>query len=218
MAAHELVPQIGGLSHSSTIGQLAGALAEAHKKFKPLKKETVNPFYKSKYADLAAVIEATDEALSANGLAIIQPPTMASGSSVTVTTMLVHSSGEWIRADLSMPTDKANAQGIGSAMTYARRYAYQAFVSVAAEMDDDGNAASGKDVKEATMPKPPKKETAPKPNGEESFKVKFWRQAKGTGKTEDDIRKYIGFLGYEHTEEIPPKLQPEALQWAAEAQ
>lgn len=131
------------LIHSAEIGALALALAEAHKSFKPLKKETVNPFFKSKYADLAGVIEATDEGLSKNGLAIVQSP-MLNGSSVTVTTMIVHSSGQWMRADLTLPMDKTTAQAAGAAITYARRYSYQAFVSVAADVDDDGNHASGK--------------------------------------------------------------------------
>jgi hypothetical protein len=214
--------QTQALTHSPDIGALALALAEAHKAFKPLKKEVTNPFFKSKYADLAAVIEATYDGLSKNGLAIVQSP-MLNGSSVTVTTMIVHSSGQWMRADLVMPSDKMTAQGVGAAITYARRYSYQAFVSVAADVDDDGCAASGKDVKEVSMPKPPAKKPTTlfpelpkeaKPNGE-SFGAKFWRKAKAAHKTEIAVREYIGNLGYESTAEIPPNKHQEALNWAA---
>lgn len=201
-----------GLTHSPEIGELGKAMAAARKKFKTVKKETINPFFKSKYADLAAIIEATEDALADHDLVVVQSPRF-NGETVTVTTMLLHGSGQWMRDDLTLPMAKFDAQGAGSAITYARRYAYGSFLNVAAEADDDGNAASGKDVKAAVMPRPP----AVKPNGE-TFKGKFWRQAKATGKTDEDIRKYIGFLGYEHTEEIPPQKQSEALQWAGEAQ
>lgn len=201
------------LTHSAEIGELAKAMAAARKKFKTVKKDTINPFFKSKYADLAGVIEATEGALAEHDLCIVQSPRF-NGQTVTVTTMLMHGSGQWMRDDLSLPMAKFDAQGAGSAITYARRYSYQSFVNVAAEADDDGNAASGKEkeAKEATMPKPP---TKPKTNGEDSFKLKFWRSAKATGKSELEIRNFIGYLGYEHTEEIPLAKQSEALDWAA---
>lgn len=215
------------LTHSNEIGDLAKALAAARKKFKAVKKEQTNPFFKSKYADLSAVIEATEAALSEHGLSIIQSP-ITHETMAGVTTMLVHESGQWMRGDLLLPVAKGDAQGVGSAITYARRYSYQGMVNVAAETDDDANSASGKEAqaKAATMQKPPARRTDPeqipiraessinKPNGE-TFKGKFWRVAKAAKKTDEAIREYIGGLGYEHTEEIPPTKQPEALQWAA---
>lgn len=127
---------------SDEIGQLTAALAAARDEFKPVVKDATNPFFKAKYADLAGVIESTSPALSKNKLAVIQSPRMANGH-VIVTTLLAHASGEWIKDELELPTTKYDAQGAGSAITYARRYAYQAIVGVAAE-DDDGNAASEK--------------------------------------------------------------------------
>lgn len=128
---------------SAGIGHLIEALAKARKAFKPVLKESSNPFFKSKYADLAAVIEATKEGLSANGLAVIQPPTYDRGTgTVQVFTLLAHSSGEWIRTTLDMPVSKPDAQGVGSAITYGRRYSYSGILNVASEEDDDGNAAS----------------------------------------------------------------------------
>lgn len=143
MADQEISQPVStGLKTSDEIGELAKALANAHKDFKPVLKDASNPFFKSKYADLAGVIEATSEALSKNGLALIQSPRLGLNR-IAVTTLLAHSSGQWLRDDLELPLSKFDAQGAGSAITYARRYAYQAIVGVAAE-DDDGNAASQK--------------------------------------------------------------------------
>lgn len=135
-------PVSTGLKTSDEIGELAKALAAARKDFKPVLKDANNPFFKSKYADLAGVIEATSDALSKQGLVVIQSPRLGLNR-IAVTTLLAHSSGQWLRDDLELPLSKFDAQGAGSAITYARRYAYQAIVGVAAE-DDDGNAASQK--------------------------------------------------------------------------
>lgn len=140
-------PVSTGLKTSDEIGELAKALAAARKDFKPVLKDANNPFFKSKYADLAGVIEATSDALSKQGLVVIQSPRLGLNR-IAVTTLLAHSSGQWLRDDLELPLSKFDAQGAGSAITYARRYAYQAIVGVAAE-DDDGNAASQKFEKQA---------------------------------------------------------------------
>jgi hypothetical protein len=143
MSGNENLPVISGFEKSPTIGELTKALANAHKQFKPVLKDANNPFFKSKYADLAGVIEATADALSDQGLAVIQSPGKIYNGHILLTTLLSHASGEWIKDELELPIAKFDAQGTGSAITYARRYAYQAIVGVAAE-DDDGNAASQK--------------------------------------------------------------------------
>jgi hypothetical protein len=103
-------------------------------------KDSANPFFKSKYADLASVVEAIRAAFSANGLSYIQT-VEPHPDEVRVETTILHSSGEWISCGyLSLPVSKADAQGFGSALTYARRYSLSAAVGVAPE-DDDGNAA-----------------------------------------------------------------------------
>ena len=105
-------------------------------------KDSANPFFKSKYADLASVVEAIRAAFSANGLSYIQTLEPSDKDEVRVETTLLHASGEWISCGvLSLPVSKADAQGYGSALTYARRYSLSAAVGVAPE-DDDGNAAS----------------------------------------------------------------------------
>lgn len=201
---------MSGLTHSPTIGELAKALAAARKEFKAVKKDTVNPFFKSKYADLSAVISATEEALARQGLVIVQSPHM-NGERISVTTMLFHGSGEWMRDELSLPLSKFDAQGAGSAITYARRYAYQSFVNVAAESDDDANAAVGNAAKTA-MPKPPIR--GPENGKEGLFAQKFWAGAKTHGKTETAVREYLGSKGFESTSEIPPASQQHFLDWA----
>lgn len=138
-------PALPGLSHSPEIGELAKALAAARGSFRPVKRRLENTYYRSKYADLAEIIECTEAALAANGLSVIQSPRLAE-QEVGVTTMLVHSSGQWLRDELRLPAAKADRfdpQTVGSAITYARRYALQAMLNIAADSDDDGNEASG---------------------------------------------------------------------------
>lgn len=127
-------------TQSPTIGALAGALAKAQGAIQGAAKGAENPFYKSKYADLASVWDACRAALSENELAVIQTNSGDTENVVVITT-LAHSSGEWIKGTLPMSPTKSDPQGVGSCITYARRYALAAMVGVAPE-DDDGNAAS----------------------------------------------------------------------------
>lgn len=128
-------------AQSENIAALSASLAKAQGQIEGAVKGKENPHFKSKYADLAAVWEACREALTANGLAVIQSPGPIAEGRLEMTTMLVHSSGEWIRGALTIPLGKVDAQAYGSAVTYARRYALAAFVGVSPE-DDDGNAAA----------------------------------------------------------------------------
>ncbi len=125
---------------SDSIATLAGALAKAQGAMDGAKKDAANPFFKSKYADLASVWDAIREPLSANGLAVIQFP-RSTAEGVEVETLLCHDSGEWVAETLTLPVGKYDPQGVGSAITYARRYGLQSITGVAPE-DDDGNAAT----------------------------------------------------------------------------
>ena len=129
-------------TRSLQLGQLAAALALAQGEITqgPLK-DSENPFFKSRYADLASVVEAIRAPLSKNGLAYVQRMLPSAGESVQVETVLMHASGEWISGTVALPVSKKDAQGVGSAITYARRYGLSAIVGVAPE-DDDGNAAA----------------------------------------------------------------------------
>lgn len=125
---------------SESIASLAAALAQAQGKVEGAKKDSANPFFKSKYADLASVIEAIRDPFCKAGLAYPQFVRTVEGG-IEVETLLVHSSGEWVSEVLMIPVAKADAQGIGSAITYGKRYGLQAIAGVPSE-DDDGNAAA----------------------------------------------------------------------------
>lgn len=131
---------VSPVRRSDSIAALAAALAKAQGEIEGASKDKTNPHFKSSYADLASVWGACRAPLSKNSLAVLQPA-FADGPCVTVTTILAHSSGEFIEVDLTMTAQQNTPQGIGSCMTYARRYALSSLVGIAPE-DDDGNAAS----------------------------------------------------------------------------
>jgi len=143
------VPVVTGGTQSADISELAAALSKAQGRITGALKDSANPFFKSKYADLASVWDACREQLSANGLAVIQ--SLEDGiEQVTVVTILAHSSGQWLRSRVSVHPVKADPQGLGSAITYLRRYALAAIVGVA-QIDDDAEAAMGR--KETDAPR-----------------------------------------------------------------
>lgn len=142
---------------SEQLGDLATALAKAQGAIRPAVKDSANPHFKSRYADLAGVMDACRDALSANGLAITQWPGECSDGRMAMTTMIIHASGQWMRETLTIPLSKVDAQGYGSATTYARRYALAAAVGIVQD-DDDGNAAAN--PKGAANDAPAKKESA----------------------------------------------------------
>lgn len=136
------------MERSDQINELAGALSKAQGVIIPASKDSDNPFFKSKYADLASVWEVAREPLSKNGLSIMQHPS-AEANVVTVETVLTHSSGQWMSSRLTMNAKDASPQAIGSCITYARRYGLSAVVGIASEIDDDGNAATHAPIKGA---------------------------------------------------------------------
>lgn len=125
---------------SDTITALAKALCRAQSQMGGAVKDSANPFFKSKYADLGAVIKAIKEPFAKNGLSYSQFPVSEEGK-VGVETILMHESGEWMSERITVPLTKQDAQAAGSAITYCRRYALQAIAGIPAE-DDDGNAAT----------------------------------------------------------------------------
>lgn len=137
--SHEIL-MAQGIASSPEIQELQAALAKAQGALHNATKQSANPFFNSKYADLAAVWDVARAVLSSNGLSVIQMPVARNGE-VIVVTRLGHSSGQWIQSSLTMKPTKPDPQGIGSAITYARRYALAAMCGIAQE-DDDGNAAS----------------------------------------------------------------------------
>ena len=128
-------------SMSDTIGKLAGALAKAQSQMSMIEGKSTNPFFNSKYASLAAVLEVAMPALNANEVALVQGNRWdTTDNGFYITSMLMHSSGEWIKSEIRMPLAKKDAHGVGAATTYGRRYLLSSMVGVA-QADDDGNGA-----------------------------------------------------------------------------
>lgn len=133
---------------------IASALVKAQKDFSPALKCATNPHFKSKYADLAACLEAVQDPLNNNGIALLQV-THEDLTGVTVETLFIHESGEQISGGkLHVPASKQDPQGYGSALTYARRYSLLAACGIAPE-DDDGNAASKAKKPDSQAPSKP---------------------------------------------------------------
>lgn len=125
---------------SETIAELAKALAAAQAEIENATKGSINPHFRSKYADLAEVLNTSRPILSKHGLSVVQMPGFEDGK-VSVETVLMHESGQWIANTLLGPCSKLDPQGVGSAITYYRRYSLAAFAGIAQE-DDDANIAS----------------------------------------------------------------------------
>jgi hypothetical protein len=130
------------MSHSDNINELASALAKAQGQITGALKDSSNPFFKSKYADLASCWDACRKQLTENGLAVIQTTDIVQETVVVVTT-LTHSSGQWMRGILPVKAKDDGPQAQGSGITYARRYALAAIVGLA-QIDDDAEAAQAR--------------------------------------------------------------------------
>lgn len=155
---------------------IASALVKAQKAFGPALKSSSNPHFKSRYADLAMCVEAVIDALNDNGIALIQQ-THECESGVIVETTFIHESGETFSAGkLHVPASKHDAQGYGSALTYARRYSLMAACGIAPE-DDDGNAATGAPPVRRAAPTPP---PTPKAGANEIASITKLANATGT--------------------------------------
>lgn len=142
---------------STEVKDLFAALAKVQKTITDAKMDSVNPHFRSKYASLASVYEACRKLCAENNISISQLATTVDGNPA-VWTMLGHASGQWIRSLLIVPADKQTPQGMGSALTYGRRYALSAIVGIAADEDDDGNAS---EAQSQQQPKPQQQRPAP---------------------------------------------------------
>lgn len=129
------------MERSDSIKELAAALSKAQAQIEGAAKDATNPHFRSKYATLSSVVDAIKKPLAAHGLAYVQAIHDAENAAC-VETLILHASGEWLACGkVSVPVSKGDAQGYGSALTYARRYSLSAAFGVAPE-DDDGNAAA----------------------------------------------------------------------------
>ena len=126
---------------TETCTDLFTALIKAQSQMGSAVKDAKNPHFRSRYASLAAVIDAVIPVLNANGVGVLQLPSIE-GSEVQLTTILMHSSGQRLSSTVGAPLGKKqDAQAVGSAITYLRRYSLQSIMGLPVE-DDDGNAAS----------------------------------------------------------------------------
>lgn len=129
-------------SKSESITKIAAALVAFSGEVKTIEKDGTNPHFKSAYTTLDHMIDETKPLLHKHGLTVMQFPG-GDGEKVTVRTMILHESGEWIESEpLILKPTKLDPQGAGSAITYARRYSYAAALSLSLGDDDDGNSAS----------------------------------------------------------------------------
>jgi len=168
---------------------ISASLVKAQKGFGPALKTATNPHFRSKYADLSACIEAVIDALNDNGIMLMQPTHLCE-SGVIVETIFLHESGEQLSGGkLHVPASKHDAQGYGSALSYARRYSLMAACGIAPE-EDDGNSASRPAPKPvATLPKPEPKATGKAPTKVEGREGPW--QIGVEVKSEDDLPQWI---------------------------
>lgn len=154
-----------------------GALAKAQIAMGPALKDSTNPAFKSKYADLASVMAACLPALNANGIAVIQPPIDDESGARFVKTILAHESGETLECRVPLIIGKNDMQGYGSAVTYARRYGLMSMAGIAPE-DDDGNAAA-----------------AAKPNAKDEAEAREKAKAADQAKHDRAVEQAIIYIG-----------------------
>ena len=144
------------MNKSESIKELAAALAKAQAKMPAAEFDATNPFLKNKYASLGAIIKASRAPLAENGLSVAQLP-INEGEAIGVTTILMHSSGEYIESTMTLPVGeergKSTAQVAGSVITYLRRYALASVLGIYADEDTDGSAPT-KQEKPAAKPAP----------------------------------------------------------------
>lgn len=167
---------------------IATALVKAQQAFGPALKTATNPHFRSRYADLAACVEAVMDGLNSNGIALVQQLT-ESDTGVIVETVFIHESGEMLNCGkLHVPAVKHDPQGYGSALTYARRYSLMAACGIAPE-DDDGNAAS-------------RKVEAKKSEVDESVMADHLAAIEATTNQEDLKKAYVKAYAYANNEPV----------------
>lgn len=175
---------------SEQINEIAEALAAAQSEIQNPSKSAENPFFKSKYADLAEVLSVVRPAFSKNGLSVVQMPYRSDDGAIGVTTMISHKSGQWMRGSLELPLQVAKNinQDAGGTITYLRRYALAAAAGVAQE-DADGNIGEKNTGKVANLKVITKSQAA------EIITL--------VNQTESDIAGLLSFAGSDSIEQIP---------------
>lgn len=170
------------MKKSESIANLATALANFQGEVSNPKNTAKNPFFKSNYSPLNEVINTVRPIMAKHGLSVLQAPS-GDGENITVTTLLMHSSGEWIEGDpLVLRADKITAQGAGSAISYGRRYSLSAILGISSEEEDDGSHASGNKSAEVRQLEPKA------PTKSEVNWVAFWNECKKLGYSMEEVQ------------------------------
>lgn len=171
------------MKSTESTAELAAALAAASAEMGHAALDGKNPHFRSKFATLKSVIDATRPPLAKHGISIVQGAAAADGT-VTVTTRLLHTSGQWIEEALTLPVGgKLTPQSVGSAITYARRYSLAALCGVAAEEDDDGHHAS----REPAQRRQRKAAKKPAPKWADNERASFCAKLGDLGWKYDDV-------------------------------
>lgn len=185
---------------SPTVGKIALALSKAQHEIEGAVKNSDNPFFKSKYAGMDSFIEACRGPLHKNELAISQMPSVGEEGRTVLVTLLLHSSGEWLKSITPVIQSKPDIQGLGSALTYTRRYAYGAIVGISSVDDDGEEAMKGERNKPALLNKPEKAHSMIK---EPSVMNRFFCFETCEG----DLREYLIEQSKKQSREIPEMVQ-----------
>lgn len=168
------------MKQSETLTKIAPALVAALSEMRGALKDSKNPHFRNDYASLESVIETAKPVLAAHGLAFMQGLGEYVGGAMTVSTRIIHESGEWIESDFQMPLGKADPQGTASASTYARRYSLMGILGLPA-LDDDGEAAMTRT--------PPKKPEPMNPTVSVHSEGEDWWKAEGFGMSAAQAKK-----------------------------
>ena len=209
------------MEHSESIAKLAAGLLAFQDEVKDPARDGENPHFRSKYVQIDGLLAAVRPILAQHGLSVVQS-TGGDGQNITITTMLMHTSGEWLKTDaLTLRAQQATPQGAGSAITYGRRYSLSAALGVAWDDDDDGNAASTPPKAEKkAAPKAKTKEEPKAPRKVDSLRA-IAAAAKEIGVTNDDIkevmrRHYKKSASNELTDAEAAEMEQNFIAWVAE--
>lgn len=191
--------------HSSeAINELAAALAIAQGQVKGAVKDAVNPHFRSKYSDLSSIWDACREALTKNGLSVVQSPG-SDKDRVFVTTRLIHKSGQWLEGTVGAPLAQPSAQATGSVITYLRRYSLAAMVGVVSE-DDDAETGSH-------APAAPARPAGPPPAMREALDLEPEKPAKRSAPSDGAVMPFGKTKG-KPLADLPDREIESALAWA----
>lgn len=145
------------MNKSESIIEISKAMSRFQKEVEQPLKDADNPYFKSKYVPLENIVESIHNVAPSHGLSFVQWALNGENGQLGVATLLMHESGEFIEFDpIFMKSEKPNAQGAGSLITYLKRYTLSAIFGITSDQDDDGNEASQKDDKKQQTPPPQK--------------------------------------------------------------